>query len=77
MEYVFSGKRAILQEADGSADQTPDSDSQCQAVVLSTLSKDPAGQMLLFRNLSGTAAPFICGQHTDVAAEGHLSAPVI
>jgi hypothetical protein len=30
------------------------------------LSKELAGQELLFRKLSGIAAPFISGQHTDV-----------
>jgi len=53
-------------EAEGSASQTLYSGSQCQIVALNALSKNLAGQVFLFRKLSGIAASFICGQHTDV-----------
>jgi len=53
-------------EAESSASQTLESGSQCQVVALNALSKDLTGQVLLFWKLSGIAAPFISGQHTDV-----------
>lgn len=56
-------------EAESSASQTLqtlESGSQCQVVALNALSKDLTGQVLLFWRLSGIAAPFISGQHTDV-----------
>jgi len=53
-------------EADSSASQMLDSSSQCQVVALNALSQELAGQVFLFRKLSGIAAPSICDQHTDV-----------
>ena len=48
------------------ARQALDTGTKCQIVTLNTLRKYLAGQMLLFRKLSGITAPVISGQHTNV-----------